>query len=313
MAIALRVFVSSLFFVWVIYLVDMRAMGQLIERTNLIVFLSTSGLILSAMLIGAWRWWLLARQTGLNVPLYPMVPGYFVGIFFNNIMPVTVGGDVARTLFLSQRGHNFQQLVSSAILDRWFGLLSVLLTVIVAALVRPNVIGDSQNALLVLAIVLLFFMGGIFLIFVCTSQLSELHVRYGVPKWISDWLVLQAGHLVRCQQSLKFALLILAISFVSQGCISLAYYVIGQYLGIPIAFVDYLVIVPAIMLAQALPISLAGLGVREAASVWVFVAAGVSQQHAVFISLVMLLVLWIVSAPGGIVALLFRWRKGSLS
>lgn len=313
MAIALRVLVSFLFLAWVFYLVDIRAMSQLIERTNLINFLTTSGLILAAMLIGAWRWWLLARQTGLNVPLYPMVPGYFVGVFFNNIMPVTVGGDVARTLFLSQRGHNFQQLVSSAILDRWFGLLSVLLTVIIAALVRPNVIGDSQNVLLVSAIVLLLLMGAIFLIFAYTSQLGELYVRYGVPKWISDWLVLQAGHLVRCQQSLKFALLILAISLVSQGCISLAYYVVGQYLGIPIVFVDYLVIVPAIMLAQALPISLAGLGVREAASVWIFVVAGASQQHAVFISLVMLLVLWIVSAPGGIIALFFRWKNESLS
>lgn len=308
-----RVFVSLLLIVWVVYLVDMRLMSQLIHRFDLGTFLLTISFILTAMMIGAWRWWQLARETGLVAPLSSVIHGYFVGLFFNNIMPVTVGGDVARTLFLSRRGHNFRQLVSAAILDRWFGLLSVLLTVIGAALMRPNVIGESQITLIVASVVLLLIMGGCFWLMLSTMRLREFQARYGVPKWVTDWLISQSSDFISCHQSFKFIFLILALSLISQGCIATAYFVIGQFLGMPIVFVDYLVIVPAIMLAQTLPISLAGLGVREAASVWIFVAAGASEQHAVFLSLMMLFVLWIVAAPGGIVALCSRWRKESLN
>lgn len=305
---AVRLFISFALIVWVFQLVDMAALNLLWDRLDPFILLLVITFILATMLTGLWRWWLVLCRTGLVASPYVLLPGYFVGVFFNNIMPVTVGGDIARTLYLHRQGYGLQPLITSAILDRWFGLLSILFIVAITSLLWPHRLGLIQDVCFLVALMSIAGMGAIYSL---SKRIGKFNIafRNSTIESVLSWIVMQFDYFVKFRQSFTFNASMILLSAISQGCILMAYYLLGRSLGVTIPFVDYLIVVPAIMLLQTLPVSVAGLGVREAASVWLFTVAGVSQQHAVLMSIMMLGVLWVVAAPGGLVALFGRWKQ----
>ncbi len=62
--------------------------------------------------------------------------------------------------------------------------------------------------------------------------------------------------------------------------------VIGWAFGLHVPFVYFLVIVPTIFLLIMLPISIGGLGVREAAYVYLFGLVGVAPEAALGLAIV---------------------------
>ena len=91
---------------------------------------------------------------------------------------------------------------------------------------------------------------------------------------------------------------VFAISIGHQVMTAGVYYLLGLGLGATVAPLDYLVIVPLVFVAATLPVSIGGLGVREAAAVSLFAAAGMSPDHAGALAFLYLGVLLLSSAPG---------------
>src|SRR4051812_46675083 len=58
--------------------------------------------------LGTWasvsRWRLLLRTRGVDVPLGSLVRAFLVGVFFNNLLPSTIGGDAVRAWESSRAG-----------------------------------------------------------------------------------------------------------------------------------------------------------------------------------------------------------------
>lgn len=305
---ALRLFISLALIVWVVQLADITALKLLWDRLDSTILLLVILFVLATMLTGLWRWWFILCRTGLLTSFYVLLPGYFVGVFFNNIMPVTIGGDIARTVYLHRRGFALQPLVTSAILDRWFGLLSILFVVAITSLLWPHRLGLIQDVFFLVALISVAGMG---VIYSLSRKIGKFNTSFKnkTIESVLAWIVMQFDYFVKFRQSFSFIVSMVLLSAFSQGFVLMAYYLLGRSLGVTIPFVDYLVVVPAIMLLQTLPVSAAGLGVREAASVWLFTVAGVSQQHAVLMSVMMLGALWVVAVPGGLVALFGRWTR----
>jgi len=89
------------------------------------------------------------------------------------------------------------------------------------------------------------------------------------------------------------------LSLIVQFLRILTVYLAALALGIEVPFAPYLVLVPVTALITLVPISLAGLGVREGAFVYFFSRAGMSEAGAFSLSLMVFglsLVLWVVGA-----------------
>src|SRR5690606_2801011 len=52
--------------------------------------------VLLAIVLSAWKWGLLLASRGFPLPMTRLLRHYFVGLFFNNLLPSTVGGDAVR-------------------------------------------------------------------------------------------------------------------------------------------------------------------------------------------------------------------------
>ena len=85
----------------------------------------------------------------------------------------------------------------------------------------------------------------------------------------------------------------------------------ARALGIELATMDALVLIPPAILASMLPISIAGWGVREGAMVATLTYAGVSEVDALVVSIMFGFTMVVSSMPGGLLWLANKSRRPS--
>lgn len=215
----------------------------------------------------------------------------FVGQFFNQTLPSAIGGDAVRAILASKRGLTAGQAASGVILDRGLALIVLIALMALAAPILPAreaswLAGTALATLAALA-------AGLFL--------AE-RVRRFLPSWRArDWAYGVADGL---RAILTNPRLLAASLGVHLGVIA-TFWALARAFDVPADFALCVAAVPPIVLLSTLPISLAGWGVREGASVYVFGLAGIAAGDALALSIAFGLAQIVVGLPG-----LVLWLKG---
>jgi uncharacterized protein (TIRG00374 family) len=296
---------------WLFSSVDTKTLQVNLKQLGAIPILAGVLLHFVVYLLGAFRWWMLLRHTHTATPFYKALPSYYLGVFFNNLLPTGLGGDTVRILHLRVRGISTKALVSSTIMDRAIGLSSVAILGLCGALISEE-LGISSHTKSVL--ITLFAVGllsvGLMWSNRCVQFVGNLALKYRhtrVRAWLLD-VVLTCYSYRTTKSRIAVAY---ALSAVGQSLITLVYYILGRGLGLDISVATYFVAIPAVFLAASVPVSIGGLGIREGTLVGMLVAAGTNLQLAISLSLVYLLVLWLSALPGALVLLFGRTRKNN--
>jgi glycosyltransferase 2 family protein len=81
-----------------------------------------------SIVLGAWQWHLLLRWQGISLDFKQTFRTYYVGLFLNNFLPGTVGGDVVRVVETRRAAAGWGKAAAATLLDRLLGFaaLSVL-------------------------------------------------------------------------------------------------------------------------------------------------------------------------------------------
>ena len=253
----------------------------------------------AAYFFGAIRWRTLLRVTGVDYPLSGLLPPYFIGAFFNNILPSATGGDIYRVYHIHTRQHGIGAALSPVLTDRIIGFATMLM---ITVLMYPLYPGNHDEmaalariagyGLLVLAI-LLGLAGS-----AAVSHALQAHLK----KWrwrkpaetISS--VIESGH-----QCVRHPLILINVSLssiVSHVFIVLAFWALARGIGVDSSFQTFLFLVPLVLVAAGMPVSVGGLGIREAAAVTLFVISGMQQADAAAITLLFIPVVLISGLPG---------------
>lgn len=256
-----------------------EALAARFSRTTLPAVLAGGALLLLSQVLAAVRWRLLL---GPGAPrLGALVHLYLVGAFFSLFLPTAVGGDAFRATMVARASREPEAAVLSVVLDRAFGVLALLLFGVIGLLLDPAGAGGlglrlagavAPGRLLVLA-------GASLAGLLALAVAARRHPRFrALPATLASTL---RGTLARGRQ----AALALVVSLAVQGLMVLLWMVIAWGVGLPLPPERFLVGVPLVSLATMLPLSLAGLGVREWAWVWFLAPYGVPAGDAVALSL----------------------------
>ena len=115
-------------------------------------------LVMSSLVVRAYRWLLLLRGLGVNLPFARLVRLYFTGHFFNAFLPTGFGGDVVRILEVARHVPG-DVAAGTVLLDRLTGLLMLFVLALVALPFRPESF-PPQQAAVVLAVALVGLLAG---------------------------------------------------------------------------------------------------------------------------------------------------------
>ena len=110
----------------VIWLSGQGRWTKLREINHLVLGAALAVFILSQIIIGL-RWWILLRTQQIFIPFWAAVRLYFLGWFYNIIMPGSVGGDLVRLWYVTKHTEKKFEAALSVLVDRIIGLISTLI------------------------------------------------------------------------------------------------------------------------------------------------------------------------------------------
>ena len=135
-----------------------------IRRANPFWLACSFSLHALGILISAYRWQILIRAQGDQVPLGYLAKSYLVGTFFNNFLPTRFGGDIVRIWDGSRYSESLTKSSAIVVVERLTGVIVLLLFALPASLARlemarqiPYIWGALFIGFLGLTAVFLFF------------------------------------------------------------------------------------------------------------------------------------------------------------
>lgn len=255
-----------------------------------------------AAVLSAYKWQVLIKIYGFDVPLRKLTSMYFVGQFFNSFLPTTIGGDTARIKDLNREIKHGVESTISVFLDRFTGLIALLLIGSMTSFFLPFRLGFSY-IMLTSAIIL------ISLLFLSYLVLEKKDWLVQIPGLRSS--IEMMGISAKSRQVYQDILQFKADKKASQKAILISIffhalaivinYILAKGIRIDISFIYLCMFVPLITLISMLPASINGIGVREGAYVFFLSRIGISESEAVALSLLVYTLSLAASLAGGVI------------
>jgi uncharacterized protein (TIRG00374 family) len=257
------------------------------------------GLYLLLYILLSYRWQLLLKVFTIHVPLKKLYGAYLIGIFFNNFLPTTIGGDMARGFDLYRHTQRGNEIVVSIIVERFLGFAALLAIAAVALGFNDPSLQDPfvvwlilGSALAYLTILLLFFIPSM------AASTSRIFQTFKIWQ-IGPRLLRISEAFSRYRSSPIVLIQSVTLSLILQASAILIYFVVSRALHLTIPMAKLFLFFPIINIISMIPISLGGLGLREGMSIYLFQEVGVDPAHAMGLSLAWFFILVCTSAVGG--------------
>lgn len=281
-------------------------------------FLTLSIFVLCEVIVGL-RWWLLLRVQSIFISLWVAVKLYFLGWFYNNFMPSSVGGDLVRAWYITKHTDKRFEAVLSVFADRAIGLLSTLL--IAAFFYTLFLTGQSekikltgnrnsftflvQHSSVIVYVFLIMAAGlGVLLLHGGTRAILRRMWSYLFLRGRVAMAKLEITIAIYCKKpSILLAAFILTVG--AQIVVITGFWILGVSIGIETSIKYYYVFFALMWVIGALPISIGGVVVMEGGLAYLFIHfAGVEPEAALALALCQRVVWMVASVPGALIHLI---------
>lgn len=251
--------------------------------------------------ICTFRWSVVLYDFQIRPPLKQLARITLIGYFFNLFLPSAIGGDFFRAYYLAKsQKRGMTTTLTTAALDRAFGLSALLLIGFVATAFYPLSV-EGYSLLPIFMLVGLCFSVGIGAMFYSRFHrvVSRLLLRFGLEEVEAKFELVYAG-LSQLSRNWRAISLVVLLSVGNQLLVVFSIWVGAMAIGINAPFHLFLIFIPIVNLATAIPLTINGVGVRESVYFLLFTQIGVAMENAVTLSLLNFMVIALTALPGGI-------------
>ncbi|MGE3803356.1 MAG: lysylphosphatidylglycerol synthase transmembrane domain-containing protein [Gemmataceae bacterium] len=272
-----RIVVSLALLGWLASRTDWPQVYATFSQLRLDCWLAALAAFIIIQAISSVRWQILAGALGILRTRRQLMAYYFIGMYFNLVLPTSVGGDVVRVWYLDHRKGQRQRAFLSVLGDRLSGFLALFAIALAASLLSPIGLPGWVHASVwgsAAAVVI---------------GLASLPLINRIP-----WLVRSDRKLVRKFVDLSGQLTsflpqtvrpaVMSLSLIVQAGNVLIVWLLGMALGLEVPGSYYWIVVPMVTVITLLPLSLNGMGVREAGMVLFLAPLGVPAGLALSLS-----------------------------
>jgi uncharacterized protein (TIRG00374 family) len=292
---ALRVLVPVAVVIYLAATVPLRETLGALRSIRPQVLAEATAVAMCGMLMAAWRWRLVFTACGMveRPGIVQLLRLHLIGFFYNTFVPGGVGGEVVRAIAIrplfGDRG--FAGALGLVMLERVLGLAGML--ILVAGTFSLFPLGQIPNVMLFSTIGLCAAAAAVFGIATASR----------IARFLPGPLARLAAALPTVHHVRPFlGALVLSVGTHAAGV------VMGHLLMVSLAghvsITDSLVVMPLIGSSQYFPLSVGGVGIREATFVLFYGLVGVEKPLALAASLANTGVFWTVAALGGVLQIL---------
>ncbi|MEO0563679.1 MAG: lysylphosphatidylglycerol synthase transmembrane domain-containing protein [Chloroflexota bacterium] len=258
-----------------------------------------------AIWVASARWRILLDVVRRGTSVNALFAFNMIGIFYAQFLPGLISGDMVKGYYLSRDGDEKVKVLSSALMDRFVGIGINGLLGLAALAVSPLVMNTFDLPGFVPPLVF----GGVIVALVVAYGMVRFLERFedrfpGPIKTAFEPIKLYAAHPVALAGASAMSIAYFAVW-------TLSLWALGAAVGIAdLGFFTMLLVLAVVNVAQFLPLSINGAGIREGAVVALLSAYGVGEEKALVFSLLIPLTALGLAAIGGMF-MLTDYRPGS--
>jgi len=283
--------------------IDFSLLGEMLHKQDRRLLMVAVALMTVQLVTGAFRWrMILTALSGTSEHVLTYLAAlkiYYISVFFTCCLPGTVGGDVIRVWLTKSDKVPLSIAIHSVIIDRMIALAALTLMIILTLPILGSLAGF--NPLVVFVIVMLAAVAGIFFL-INMERLIGRYKQFRVVNWILYFLD-SLRLLIKCR-SASIKSLTMALSTHTVYC--MAAYALAQSFHINITMMQCITLIPPVVLATTLPISIGGWGIREASTIAMLGLIAVPRGQALMLSIQLGIIIVLITLPASILWLLYR-------
>jgi uncharacterized membrane protein YbhN (UPF0104 family) len=294
-----RWFVTIVIFSWLAISTGWHTVWLAFTTASIPWLIAAGAIYLSSQFASIARWELLVRAAGVPVERGRLFAAYFEGIFVNICLPTTVGGDLLKVLRIGGPNHK-RVAAATVVADRGSGLTALVMLLVVGLMLKLD---DDRRAIalsLSAAVMLITMLAAIWVwhfmpvVMAAANAKKESVLRRTLRR---SWLLVPA--IVRPLVTRSPWVRVLAWALVVQGLNVAAVAAAGRAIGLSVPVAGLLVATTTVSLAATLPISIAGVGVREVSLPFLLAADGVPRELSVTLGIVWSVIVLAIGLTGG--------------
>ena len=279
----IKCLVSGLLVFWILRGTNLREIWMALWSADKLLLLLALSLSFLNLYLRALRWQLLLKSKQVNAPITFLIKSLLVGIFFDNLMPSIIGGDVVRTFDSWRFGKSKADAIAVIIVDRMLGVLALIGFALVALIYYSRMTTDLSAlykwVLLAAGAVIL----ALWIIFMALGKITGLIAKNRFPfsKKIQNALEKMINAFLSFSGYKKILTQAFILSFILQASVIATFFIIGKALNINAPFHSYFLIIPLAFFVMMVPVSINAIGIRENIYVFLFSIFYVSKPDAI--------------------------------
>ena len=258
---------------------NLKQVSKVLLGLNLWIFAAALGIYIISQLVFVARWFLLLRTQSIEIGFWSAVKLHFLGLFYNNCLPGSVGGDLLRAWYVTKHTDKKVEAALSVFIDRAVGLSGMLIMASSSYFFIPDRSRSEQYESQPIEISLIqraieykwIFIGiGITLVILAAIFIANVRGRMMLRSLLQliyqkTMIVLaKVIEMIRIYYDKKLVIVgALLLTFCCQGLFIVGMILIGSGLGITAPVKYYFIFFPISWLLATLPISVGGAGVME--------------------------------------------------
>lgn len=251
-------------------------------------WLLVAGLLLAFQtILSALRWRLTAAQMGLSISVWMAVREYYFAQVVNQSLPGGMIGDVGRAIRM--RGEaGFQISAQAVIFERLAGQIGLIVLLVIGlaiSLAVPDVL--DWPSWMVTSVWL-----GLLVLAIATAVFA---FSFASRRFAKSFLRAVWSRGIRIHQAV--------LSLGTALCNVLAFALCGVALGVELPWLAVVTLIPLILFAMVLPLSIGGWGLREGAAAALFPVIGATPAEGLATSVAFGLVFLVTVLPGMLIPL----------
>ena len=305
---AIKYAISGVLIYWILRGSNLSEIFSVLRSGDTPLFLLAFSLNFVSLYVSAYRWRVLLNAQGIDVPLFFLLKSCAVGVFFNNFLPSTVGGDAMRAYDSWQAAKNKASAVAVIFVDRFLGLLALMLFALGAVIVSKELTASLPFLYLWLVFITAALLLFIWIVFWPSRWMSTVVPKISLFFWPRLRSVLDKflGAFVAFQGKKGALVKGVGLSIILQANVVMHYYFFAKGLNFSVPLYNFFLIVPLAALIMTIPVSINAIGVREHTFVFFFTAFGVSKIEAIALAWLIYGVVIFQGVLGGIIYALRR-------
>ncbi|PIT92427.1 MAG: hypothetical protein COU08_02430 [Candidatus Harrisonbacteria bacterium CG10_big_fil_rev_8_21_14_0_10_42_17] len=286
--------------------INVKEVLAIVKNVNSGWFIVALGVGVGGLVVNAMRWREILKASKVEIPIMTVLRCNLVGVFYGIILPggKVTGDTISAYRLIKDTGgkDDIKKYIISIVADRFVGVFAILSVIFSFFIINhPSTLLFKEQKDIVGIGLALLIVGGLSLMFVTRIAMVELKIKKNSLQWVNNIItkINLVFVLVGREKSKIFRAIIFGVTGVLAATISV--FMLANALGIQQTFG---VIGFSYLLATALiivPITIAGIGLREGGMIYFLTQLGVNTTEAAALSILVLVVFFGFAILGGLI------------